>query len=77
VPQSAGDDDKIIIVPFLHGLKEKTGYIVGQNVPLEYRWAENQIGVSCQRSQPIPSAAAGMTKSCTRWVRRSHSQPFP
>ena len=43
LPQSADDDeDKIITVPFLGGLKE-TGYVVGQNVAIEYRWAENQI----------------------------------
>jgi putative tryptophan/tyrosine transport system substrate-binding protein len=40
--QSADDDDKIITAPFLQGLKE-TGYIVSQNVAVEYRWAENQI----------------------------------
>jgi hypothetical protein len=28
-------------VPFLQGLKE-TGYVAGQNVAIEYRWAENQ-----------------------------------
>jgi putative ABC transport system substrate-binding protein len=39
-PQSA-DDDKNFTVPFLQGLKE-TGYVEGQNVAVEYRWAENQ-----------------------------------
>jgi putative ABC transport system substrate-binding protein len=39
--QSADDDYKILTVPFLQGLKE-TGYVVGQNVAIEYRWAENQ-----------------------------------
>jgi putative ABC transport system substrate-binding protein len=40
-PQSAADDSKIVTVPFLQGLKE-TGYVEGQNVAIEYRWAENQ-----------------------------------
>ena len=39
-PQSA-DGSKIVTVPFLQGLKE-TGYVEGQNVAIEYRWAENQ-----------------------------------
>jgi putative ABC transport system substrate-binding protein len=40
--QSADDDYKIrAVLPFLQGLKE-TGYVDGQNVAVEYRWAENQ-----------------------------------
>jgi putative ABC transport system substrate-binding protein len=38
--QSA-DDDKNLTVPFLQGLKE-SGYVEGQNVAIEYRWAEDQ-----------------------------------
>jgi putative ABC transport system substrate-binding protein len=39
--QSA-DDDKNVAVSFLQGLKE-AGYVEGQNVAIEYRWAENQL----------------------------------
>jgi putative tryptophan/tyrosine transport system substrate-binding protein len=39
--QSADDDYKQSAVPFLQGLQE-TGYDDGQNVAVEYRWAENQ-----------------------------------
>jgi putative tryptophan/tyrosine transport system substrate-binding protein len=40
--QSADDDYKNVTVPFLQGLKE-AGYVEGQNVAVEYRYAENQI----------------------------------
>jgi putative ABC transport system substrate-binding protein len=39
-PQSADDAYKSIVA-FLQGLKD-TGYVEGQNVAIEYRWAENQ-----------------------------------
>jgi putative ABC transport system substrate-binding protein len=35
------DEDKRFTVPFLQGLKE-AGYVDGQNVAIEYHWAENQ-----------------------------------
>jgi putative tryptophan/tyrosine transport system substrate-binding protein len=39
--QSAAGDYKDLTVPFLQGLKE-TGYVEGQNVAVEFRYAENQ-----------------------------------
>jgi putative ABC transport system substrate-binding protein len=51
--QSA-DDDSIRTVPFLRGLKE-TGYVEGQNVAIEYRWAENQ-------PDRIPALAADLVR---------------
>jgi putative tryptophan/tyrosine transport system substrate-binding protein len=53
--QSADDDYKNVTVPFLQGLHE-TGYVVGQNVEMEYRWAENQY-------DRLPVLAAGLVRS--------------
>jgi putative ABC transport system substrate-binding protein len=52
-PQSA-DDDNIITVPFLQGLKE-SGYVEGQNVAVEYRHAENQF-------DRLPALAADLVR---------------
>jgi putative tryptophan/tyrosine transport system substrate-binding protein len=51
--QSA-DDSKNIIVPFLRGLSE-TGYVEGQNVAVEYRWAENEY-------DRLPALAADLVR---------------
>src|SRR5271169_337622 len=53
-PQSAEDDYKNRSVPFLQGLKE-TGYVEGQNVAVEYRYAENQI-------HRLPALAADLVR---------------
>jgi putative tryptophan/tyrosine transport system substrate-binding protein len=41
-PQSADDSYKNVTVAFLQGLKEG-GYVEGQNVAVEFRWADNQF----------------------------------
>jgi putative ABC transport system substrate-binding protein len=52
--QFADDDYKFFIVPFLQGLKE-AGYVEGQNVAIEYRWAENQF-------DRLPALAADLVR---------------
>jgi putative ABC transport system substrate-binding protein len=51
--QSA-DGSKIVTVPFLQGLKE-AGYVEGQNVAVEYRWAANQF-------DRLPALAADLVR---------------
>ena len=52
--QSADDDHKYNIVAFLQGLKE-TGYVEGQNVAVDYRYAENQL-------DRLPALAADLVR---------------
>src|SRR5712671_4350890 len=52
--QSAEVDYKNRTVPFLQALKE-TGYVEGQNVAVEYRYAENQL-------DRLPTLAADLVR---------------
>ena len=52
--QSADDEYKYFTAPFLQGLQE-TGYVEGQNVAVEYRWAENQY-------DRLPALAADLVR---------------
>jgi putative ABC transport system substrate-binding protein len=53
LPQSA-DDYKNVTAPFLQSLKE-AGYVEGQNVAVEYRYAENQL-------DRLPALAADLVR---------------
>jgi len=52
--QTADVDYKNITVPFLQGLKE-TGFVEGQNVAVEYRYARNQL-------DRLPALAADLVR---------------
>jgi putative tryptophan/tyrosine transport system substrate-binding protein len=52
--QSADDDYKYVTFPFLQSLKE-AGYVEGQNVAVEYRYAENQL-------DRLPALAADLVR---------------
>jgi putative ABC transport system substrate-binding protein len=52
--QSADVDYKNITVPFLQGMKE-SGYVEGQNVAIEFRYAENEY-------DRLPALAADLVR---------------
>ena len=64
--QSA-EDSKIIIVPFLQGLKE-TSYVDGQNVAIEYRGAGNEYA-------RLPALAADLVRRRVAVIVASSTRP--
>jgi len=53
-PNAVDNEYKIVTVPFLQGLTE-SGYVEGQNVAVEYRYAEKQL-------DRLPSLAADLVR---------------
>jgi hypothetical protein len=63
--QSA-DDSKNLTVPFLQSLKE-SGYVEGQNVAIEYRWAENQAKGIREPGTSRMNEPRHVSPSSSRW----------
>src|SRR3974377_1884747 len=72
--QSADDDYKNRTVPFLQGLKE-TGYVEGQNVAVEYRWAENQYDRLPALAADLVGRRVAVMASRLRWGGREPPRP--
>ena len=76
--ESPDDEYKNFTGPFLQGLKE-TGYVEGQNVAIQYRYAENQLdrlaalAVDLVRRRVAVIVAAGTPP---RWRRRQRPRPY-
>jgi putative ABC transport system substrate-binding protein len=65
--QSARDDYNFATIPFLQGLKE-AGHVEGQNVAIEYRYAENQL-------DRLPALAADLVRRRVAVIVASGTAP--